>query len=49
MALSHVNLLQEWRDRAGKGQSDARRVIAEMLTPSGIESLQTRIDIIILL
>ena len=36
MALSHMTLLQEWRDRAGQGQSEARRVIAEMLTPSGM-------------
>ncbi|XP_065068208.1 uncharacterized protein LOC135693605 [Rhopilema esculentum] len=35
MAYTHQTLLQEWRDRSTKGQAEARRVIAEMLTPSG--------------
>ncbi|XP_021349054.1 uncharacterized protein LOC110447589 isoform X2 [Mizuhopecten yessoensis] len=34
MAITHKKLLQDWRDRANKGQSEHRRVIAEMLTPS---------------
>jgi len=37
MAVTHRKLLQEWRERARKGQLEARRVIAEMLTPSGEE------------
>ncbi|PVD21838.1 hypothetical protein C0Q70_17640 [Pomacea canaliculata] len=32
---SHRNLLQQWRKRASISQSEARRVLAEMLTPSG--------------
>ncbi|XP_046414365.1 uncharacterized protein LOC124176757 isoform X1 [Neodiprion fabricii] len=35
IALSHVNLLEDWRKRASVCQKDARRVIAEMLTPTG--------------
>ena len=35
MSLTHTKLLEEWRERASMGQLDARRVIAEMLTPSG--------------
>ena len=35
MAHTHQTLLQEWRDRSTRGQAEARRVIAEMLTPSG--------------
>ena len=35
MATSHKLLLQQWRDRARSGQAEARRVLAEMLTPSG--------------
>ncbi|XP_078606310.1 uncharacterized protein LOC144879003 isoform X1 [Branchiostoma floridae x Branchiostoma japonicum] len=35
MALTHGRLLQQWRDRARSGQIEARRVLAEMLTPSG--------------
>eukprot|EP00794_Sanderia_malayensis_P016111 gene16111-17735_t len=35
MAVTHQTLLQQWRDRCMTGQSEARRVIAEMLTPSG--------------
>ena len=35
MALTHASLLQQWRDRASRGQAAARRVLAEMLTPSG--------------
>ncbi len=35
MAQTHPTLLQQWRDRAITGQIEARRVIAEMLTPSG--------------
>ncbi|XP_064616113.1 uncharacterized protein LOC135480256 isoform X2 [Liolophura sinensis] len=35
VAVTHSRLLQEWRDRATQGQAEARRVLAEMLTPSG--------------
>ena len=35
IALTHTNLLKQWRDRAISGQTEARRVLAEMLTPSG--------------
>ena len=35
MALTHQTLLQQWRDRSKQGQAEARRVIGEMLTPSG--------------
>lgn len=35
IALTHANLLKQWRDRAVSGQTEARRVLAEMLTPSG--------------
>lgn len=34
MALTHRTLLEEWRRRSRQGQLEARRVIAEMLTPS---------------
>ncbi|XP_053380699.1 uncharacterized protein LOC123547928 [Mercenaria mercenaria] len=35
LALTHKRLLQDWRDRALQGQQEARRVMAEMLTPAG--------------
>ncbi|KAK7491637.1 hypothetical protein BaRGS_00017090 [Batillaria attramentaria] len=35
MVHSHRNLLQQWRKRAVASQTEARRVLAEMLTPSG--------------
>ncbi|XP_053863850.1 uncharacterized protein LOC128825390 [Malaclemys terrapin pileata] len=35
MAHTYGQLLQHWRDRALMGQSEARRVLAEMPTPSG--------------
>lgn len=35
IAQSHANLLQQWRERAAKGATERRHVIAEMLTPSG--------------
>ncbi|XP_041098855.1 uncharacterized protein LOC121309755 isoform X2 [Polyodon spathula] len=35
MAHSYGCLLQLWRERAQTGQAEARRVLAEMLTPSG--------------
>ncbi|XP_048469359.1 uncharacterized protein LOC109931616 [Rhincodon typus] len=35
MARTHGRLLHFWRERASKGQADARRALAEMLTPSG--------------
>ncbi|KAK6195032.1 hypothetical protein SNE40_000550 [Patella caerulea] len=35
MAISHSYLLYEWRSRAQTCQAEARRVLAEMLTPSG--------------
>uniref|UniRef100_UPI00398E8B84 uncharacterized protein n=1 Tax=Pristiophorus japonicus TaxID=55135 RepID=UPI00398E8B84 len=35
MAHTHGRLLHLWRERAAKGQADARRALAEMLTPSG--------------
>ncbi|XP_072344853.1 uncharacterized protein [Scyliorhinus torazame] len=35
MAHTHGRLLHLWRERALKGQADARRALAEMLTPSG--------------
>ncbi|XP_065428128.1 uncharacterized protein LOC122174080 isoform X3 [Chrysemys picta bellii] len=35
MAHTYGRLLQHWRDQALMGQSEARRVLAEMLTPSG--------------
>ncbi|XP_052092647.1 uncharacterized protein LOC127729059 [Mytilus californianus] len=34
MALTHRTILEEWRRRARQGQLEARRVIAEMLTPT---------------
>ncbi|XP_061163691.1 uncharacterized protein LOC133172875 [Saccostrea echinata] len=34
MADTHRRLLMDWRERAKKSQSEARRVIAEMLIPS---------------
>ena len=35
IALTHTNLLETWRERAASGQSETRRVLGEMLTPSG--------------
>ena len=35
MARTHSKLLEDWRAMAKKGQREARRVLAEMLTPSG--------------
>lgn len=35
IALTHGRLLKVWRERAISGQVEARRVLAEMLTPSG--------------
>jgi hypothetical protein len=35
MALTHARLLETWRATAKLGQREARRVLAEMLTPSG--------------
>ncbi|PSN52162.1 hypothetical protein C0J52_06455 [Blattella germanica] len=35
MAQTHSKLLEDWRNIAKKGQREARRVLAEMLTPSG--------------
>lgn len=35
LALTHSMLLEEWRKQASLGQRQARRVLAEMLTPSG--------------
>ncbi|XP_032231684.2 uncharacterized protein LOC5507258 isoform X2 [Nematostella vectensis] len=35
IVLTHLKLIQNWRDRATSGQTEARRVLAEMLTPSG--------------
>lgn len=35
MALTHGRLLEVWRQRAASSQVEARRVLAEMLTPSG--------------
>ncbi len=35
MALTHANLLESWRERALSGQAETRRVLGEMLTPSG--------------
>ncbi|XP_078082391.1 uncharacterized protein LOC144502398 [Mustelus asterias] len=35
MAHTHGRLLHLWRERALKGQAEARRALAEMLTPSG--------------
>ena len=35
MVHTHRNLLSQWRKRAVMNQSEARRVLAEMLTPSG--------------
>ena len=35
LALTHSTLLEEWRMQAAQGQRQARRVLAEMLTPSG--------------
>ena len=35
IALTHQTLLEEWREKSKRGQTEARRVIAEMLTPSG--------------
>ncbi|XP_043386222.1 uncharacterized protein LOC114019736 isoform X2 [Chelonia mydas] len=39
MAHTYGQLLQRWRDRALMGQSEARRVLAEMLMPSGEKAL----------
>ena len=36
IVLSHSRLLEQWRHRAAGGQMEARRVLAEMLTPSGM-------------
>lgn len=36
MADTHRKLLMDWRERARTSQIEARRVIAEMLIPSGI-------------
>lgn len=36
MADTHRKLLADWRERARTSQIEARRVIAEMLIPSGI-------------
>ncbi|XP_078496952.1 uncharacterized protein LOC144753023 isoform X1 [Lissotriton helveticus] len=35
MAHSYSRLIQQWRERASTGQAETRRVLAEMLTPSG--------------
>ena len=35
MASTHGKLLEKWRERAISSQLEARRVLAEMLTPSG--------------
>lgn len=35
LAVTHSRLLQQWRERVLIGQAEARRVLAEMLTPSG--------------
>lgn len=35
LALTHSALLEDWRKQASLGQRQARRVLAEMLTPSG--------------
>ncbi|KAK3918796.1 Nitrogenase iron protein [Frankliniella fusca] len=35
LALTHSTLLEDWRKQASLGQRQARRVLAEMLTPSG--------------
>ncbi|XP_030853674.1 uncharacterized protein LOC115929231 [Strongylocentrotus purpuratus] len=35
LARTHSLLLNQWRDRAISGQTEARKVLAEMLTPSG--------------
>ncbi|EDV28131.1 uncharacterized protein TRIADDRAFT_53407 [Trichoplax adhaerens] len=35
IAKTHAKLLEEWRERATSGQEEARRVLAEMLTPAG--------------
>ncbi|XP_065646478.1 uncharacterized protein LOC100198790 isoform X2 [Hydra vulgaris] len=35
MALTHSRLLESWRERSISSQVEARRVLAEMLTPSG--------------
>lgn len=35
LSLTHPNLLKSWRSRAVSGQMEARKVIAEMLTPAG--------------
>ncbi|XP_071802792.1 uncharacterized protein [Asterias amurensis] len=35
MAHTHAVLLKTWRERANSGQAEARKVLAEMLTPSG--------------
>lgn len=36
MADTHRKLLADWRERARTSQIEARRAIAEMLIPSGI-------------
>ncbi|XP_071481899.1 uncharacterized protein [Diadema antillarum] len=38
MAKTHGLLLKQWRERAISGQAEARKVLAEMLTPSGQSS-----------
>ncbi|KAL3871523.1 hypothetical protein ACJMK2_039516 [Sinanodonta woodiana] len=35
MAATHCRLLEKWRERALTSQAEARRVMAEMLTPAG--------------
>lgn len=35
LAITHSTLLEEWRNQSALGQRQARRVLAEMLTPSG--------------
>ncbi len=44
MALTHNRLLEEWRERALSGQVEARRVMAEMLTPSGMTILLLELE-----
>ncbi len=44
MALTHNRLLEEWRERALSGQVEARRVMAEMLTPSGTTILLLELE-----
>ncbi|CAH1787831.1 unnamed protein product [Owenia fusiformis] len=35
MTLTHSSLLEDWRQRAQQGQYEMKKVLAEMLTPSG--------------